>query len=81
MDETVAAQQHIGTGEPVASQVEHPEPARRCCVPPFVLGDQRRHDVGSRVVDAGEVDVLQPGEIAARHVEQRLRTEIAKELW
>src|SRR5438105_10743349 len=75
VDETVATQQNIGAWQCLSGEIELDEPTRLAGVPSLVVGDDCRDDVAADVLDTAEVDVLHPGEVAARRVEQNLSVE------
>jgi hypothetical protein len=81
MHQAVPAEKHVRSRKLVAGEIDDRETPTLACVKSLVLFDNRRNDVAADVVDAFEVDVLHPREIAARDVEQHARFEPAKRRW
>jgi hypothetical protein len=75
---TIPAKKHVGVGKDVSSEVESHEAPRLASVQPLVLLNDRWNYVATDVLDAGQVDLPHPREVAARDIEQHARVKLAK---
>src|SRR3954467_3014525 len=81
MDETIATKQHVRVWQLVAGEIELDELAP---LPSVILSiglDDRAHDVSADILDARQIDVVHPGKIPTRCVQQNSRAELSKRVW